>query len=147
MKDEKIANLENQPKPPIAEKPKKAAKKTAKPKKNNKEANKQPKKEVNSVPLPVLVEFTYTASVLLLIVLALTIFVLSALSGASLFTLVLRTSVTIFVMGGLLTFISSQVSSGLLFSSRIEQEEYEKKQEEELEKTDSIEDLSKTEAD
>lgn len=140
MKNEKIANLENQPKP-VAEKPKKLAEKLAQPKKPPK-----PKKEVTSVTLPVLVEFTYTACVLLLIVLALTIFVISALNGASLFILVLRTSVTIFVMGGLLTFISSQISSGLLFSSRIEQEEYEKKQDSELENPDSSEDSSKTEA-
>lgn len=135
MKDEKMAQLENQPSAPTAEKPKKSAKKSA-----------RPKKEVNGVQLPVLVEFTYTISVLLLIVLALTIVVISVLNGANLVTLVLRTSVAIFVMGGLLTFISAQISSGLLFSSLVEQEEYEKKQSEELEKSSGIEDTYKAEA-
>jgi hypothetical protein len=42
-------------------------------------------------------------------------------------------------MGVLLTFISSQVGSGLLFSSQVEQEEYEKKQAEENENSAEIE--------
>lgn len=144
MKNE---NTENQPNPKAPEVAKKAKIKIAKPKKEKKE-----KKETNTVQLPVLVEFTYTISIVLLIVLALTIFVISFLNGASLFTLVLRTGVTIFVMGGLLTFISSQVVSGLLFSSKVEQEEYEKKQSEEMENSAGMEDstdladLNKTEA-
>lgn len=132
MKNENTENLENQTNPKTPDESKKSKKKPIKPKKE--------KKETNGVQLPVLVEFTYTISILLLIVLALTIIVISFLHGASLFTLVLRTGVTIFVMGGLLTFISSQVASGLLFSSKVEQEEYEKKQAEEIENSSGIED-------
>jgi len=146
MKNENTENLDNQPNPKIntPEAPKKAKKKPVKPKKE--------KKDVNSVQLPVLVEFTYTISILILIVLALTIIVISFISGASLFMLVLRTGVTIFVMGSLLILISSQVASGLLFSSKVEQEEYEKKQAEETETSAGVEalaeleDLHKTEA-
>jgi|SRR5215208_4011586 len=100
---------------------------------------KKEKRKMEGLRLPVLVEFTYTASILLLIVLALTVVVNSLLTGATLLALVLRTSVAILVMGGLLAVISSQVSSGLLFSSRVEKEEYEKKQAEELEKSSNIE--------
>lgn len=146
MKNKNTENSDHQPNPKTKtpEVPKKAKKKPVELKKE--------KQEVNSVQLPVLVEFTYTISILLLILLALTIAVISFLNGASLFTLVLRTGVTIFVMGGLLTFISAQVASGLLFSSKVEQEEYQKKQSEETEIPAGVEalaeaeDLSKTEA-
>jgi len=128
MKNENTEKLENQPNPKAPDEPKKSKKKPVKP------------KEVKSVQLPVLVEFMYTISILLLIVLALTVIGISILNGASLFTLVLRTSVTIFVMGGLLIFISSQVASGLLFSSKVEQEEYERKQSQEIQNSAGIED-------
>jgi hypothetical protein len=116
MKTEKIENPVNQAGSIASGEPKK----TAKEKKTNKAAE--------GGSLPVLVEFTYTISILLLIILSFTIILVSLLHGASLFAIVLRTSVVIFVMGSLLAVISSQVSSGLLFSSRIEQEELEKKQ-------------------
>lgn len=135
MKKESTENLENQPIPETPDQSKKSKKKSVK-----------PKKDFDGVQLPVLVEFTYTISILLLIVLALTTVVISFLNGANLFMLVLRTSVTIFVMGGLLTLISSQVASGLLFSSRVEQEEYEKQQAEEIENSADTEDPSKAEA-
>jgi|GEM_PF-2638150 hypothetical protein len=127
MKEEK---MENQPNPPTSEKPKKSEK-AARVKKD--------KRNIDGIRLPVLVEFTYTISVLLLIVLVSTIILISILNGASLFTLVLRASVAMFVMGGLLALISSQVSSGLLFSTRVEQEEYEETQSEEFENSAGIE--------
>lgn len=132
MKNENAEKLENQPNPKTPDEPKKSKKKPAKPKKEQ--------KEINAVQLPLLVEFMYTISILLLIILALTVIVISILNGASLLTLVLRTSVTIFVMGGLLIFISSQVASGLLFSSKVEQEEYERKQSPEIQNSAGIED-------
>ena len=135
MKEEK---MENQSNPPTSEKPKKSEKKPARVKKD--------KRDMDGVRLPVLVEFTYTISILLLIVLALTIILISFLNGASLLTLVLRVSVATFVMGGLLTLISYQVSSGLLFSSLVEQEEHEKAQAEEIENSAGTADPSKTEA-
>lgn len=131
MKNENTEKLENQPNPKTPDEPKKSKKKPVKPKKGP--------KEVKGVQLPVLVEFMYTISILLLIVLALTVIGISILNGATLFTLVLRTSVTIFVMGGLLIFISSQVASGLLFSSKVEQEEYERNQSQEIKNSTGIE--------
>lgn len=141
MKNENTENVENQPVPKDPDASGNSEKKPAKPKKG--------KKEVNAVQLPVLVEFTYTISVLFLMALALTIIVISLLKGASLLTLVLRASVTIFVMGGLLMLISSQVSSGLLFSSQVELDEHEKAQSEEINNSaDSaeLEDHDKAEA-
>jgi hypothetical protein len=42
----------------------------------------------------------------------------------------MRTGVSIVLVGGLLMLIASQISSGLLFSVRIDQEEEQRKQEE-----------------
>lgn len=104
-----------------AEKPK-----PAKPKKE--------KKQPSKVRLPFLLELTYTVSTLILIFLALAVIITSMFAGVSLFTIVLRTSVAVLAVGGLLILISSQISSGLLFAIKIEQEEAEKKREEELRK-------------
>ncbi len=91
---------------------------------------KKEKKSAQNVRLPFLIEFTYTVSALILVVLALIIMITSYLAGASLFTLVIRTGVAVTVMGCLLMFISSQISSGLLFSVKVDQEEELRKQEE-----------------
>lgn len=138
MKNENAENLENQLSLQNSDEAGESDKTPAKMRKE--------RKNFDGVRLPVLVEITYTASVLLLIVLAITIIVSSFLSGASLFAILLRTSVAIFVMGVLLTLISSQISSGLLFSIMVEQEEYEKAQSERIEKSAGTEDLSKAEA-
>ena len=92
----------------------------------------KPKKEKKQnssggVKLPFLLEFMYTLSTWILIFLALTIIITSFLAGAGLYTIVLRTVVALVVVGGLLMLISSQVSSGLLFAAKLEQEETEKK--------------------
>jgi hypothetical protein len=70
-----------------------------------------------------LVEFTYSISTILLIALGLSMAMISFMTGATLLNLVLRTSVAVVVMGGLLMVISSQISSGVLSVSLIEQEE------------------------
>ena len=90
------------------------------------------RKQVESVRLPFLLEFTYTISTIILILLALIIIITSFLAGASLITIVLRTGVAIAVVGCLLMLISSQISSGLLFSVKIDREEEQRKQEEEM---------------
>ena len=78
------------------------------------------KKEDDGVRLPVLIEFTYTIAMLLLLFLGLTVIVTAILSGANLLTLLIRTGVTLLLMGGLLMLIFSQVSSVMLFASLVE---------------------------
>ncbi len=107
---------------------------------------KKEKKQPNGARLPLLIEFTYTISTLILVLLALTIIVISFLTGASLFALVLRTGVAIVVMGGLLMLISSQIASGLLFSVKVDQEEAQKMSAEEPVFPANNEDLNKAEA-
>lgn len=100
--------------------------------KSKKKSPKVPKarKQSDDIRLPFLLELTYTLSTIILILLALAIMVTSFLAGASIFTIVLRTGVAVTVVGSLLMLISSQISSGLLFSVKIEQEEEQRKQEE-----------------
>ena len=131
-KDEPAANAANKPDAQKATKP---------PRKPKKE-----KKAPSGTRLPFLVEFVYTISILILIVLALMIIVTSILTGASLLALVLRTAVAIVVMGSLLMFISSQISSGLLFAMKVEQEEAQKASEEEPAPSVDIPDLTQVEA-
>src|SRR5574338_95893 len=96
----------------------------AKPPKLKKEKK---QKASGDVKLPFLLEFTYTISTLILIFLAMAIIITSFMVGASLYVIVLRTVVAVVVIGGLLMLISSQISSGLLFAAKLEQEETEKK--------------------
>lgn len=103
-------------------------------------------KEVESVRLPFLVEFTYTISTILLILFGLTVIGISFITGASLLNLVIRTSVAILVMGSLLMLISSQISSGVLSAILLEQEENDKSKSEESENAAKIEDQSTGEA-
>ena len=84
--------------------------------------------------LPVLVEFAYTASALLVILASLMVVVVSFVMGASLLDIVIRTAVTILVIGGLLTLVSWQVSAGALQASLAEQQEEIDKAKELLEK-------------
>lgn len=104
------------------------------------------KKEVDGVQLPVLVEFAYSVSILLLVFWGLTITGISFISGASLLNIVVRTSVAILVMGVLFMLISSQISSGVLKASLVEQEESLKAQPEESENVANIENQSTIEA-
>jgi hypothetical protein len=115
-------NLSNQEKSPEARKSK------SKPAKVRKE-----KKVDDGLRLPVLVEFTYSMSTILLIALGLSMAMISFMTGATLLNLVLRTSVAVVVMGGLLMVISSQISSGVLSASLIEQEESRETESEDVE--------------
>ena len=114
---------------------------SVKPRKEKKEKKKKEKKpaQADGVQLPVLVELTYSVSMILLIFVALAMIVVSFLTRASLLNLLLRTSVAILVMGGLLILISSQVSSGVLQASLVEQEEAQKAQSEEVQPSESQE--------
>ena len=97
----------------------------AQPRKEKKEKKQKEKKTppLDSVQLPVLVELTYSAAIVLLIFVGLAVIVVSVMTGASLLNLVLRTSAAILGMGGLLMVIFYQVSSGVLQASLVEQEE------------------------
>ncbi len=88
---------------------------------------KNEKKQPNGTRLPFLLEFIYSIATLVLIFLALAVIITSYLAGASLFFIVLRTGVATIILGSLLIVIARQISSGLLFAVRIEQEEAEKK--------------------
>jgi hypothetical protein len=98
-------------------------------------------KPVDAVQLPVLVELTHTVSTILLIFVGVSMAMISLLTGASLLNLVLRTSVALLVIGSLLAMISSQVSSGLLQASLIEQEEAQKSQIEKAEAPETPSDI------
>jgi hypothetical protein len=116
MKNENMEEPENTPK--SQQVPDASGKKPAKVRKDN--------REIEGVRLPILVEFTYTISLLILLVLGLTIAVTSFLHGVGLFAVVLRTGLAMLVIGSLLMLIASQVSSGMLFASLVEQEEHHK---------------------
>ena len=103
------------------------AAKPAKPPKPAKPKKEKKPKPSGGVRLPFLLEFTYTISTLVLIFLAFAVIITSFLAGANIFIVVLRTVVAVIVVGGLLMLISSQISSGLLFAAKIEQEEAVKK--------------------
>jgi hypothetical protein len=130
MKKEKSTSMENVEDKSRAKKTPGKAKKT--------------RKQTESVRLPFLLELIYTLSTIILILLALIIMITSFLAGASLLVIVLRTGVAITVIGSILMLIASQISSGLLFSVRVDQEEEQRKQEEA--QSMSNEDLNQTEA-
>jgi hypothetical protein len=117
-----------------------------KPKEKRSARAKKGTEQMESVQLPFLLELTYTLSTLILALLGLTIMITSLLAGAGLFAVILRTAVAVTLMGGLLMLIASQISSGLLFSVKIEQEEEQKKQEEAATMMNNPEDLEKVEA-
>ena len=91
------------------------------------------KKETDGIFLPILVEFTFTFSVIILILLFLTIIGVSLLTGAKLLDIVIRTSVTMLIIGGLLILISSQICSDVLTASIVQEEQSDPQQFEELE--------------
>jgi hypothetical protein len=126
MKKEKPEDLKNPENPPAPKAP-------AKPPKARKEKKKKENKKppVDDMQLPVLVELTYTVSILLFIFVGLTVVIVSVLTGSSLLNLILRTSASMLAMGCLLVIIFNQVSSGVLQASLVEQEEAQKAQAEE----------------
>ena len=95
---------------------------------------KEKKKKVVSdgVFLPVLVEFTYTFSVIILILLFLSVVSVSLLTGTKLLDIVIRTSVSMTVVGSLLLMLSRQVSMDVISASILEKKEKEEKLEKEL---------------
>ena len=74
------------------------------------------------VVLPVLVEFTITISVIVLIVLFFAVTGISLLTGAKLLDIVLRTGVTLLVIGVLLMLISRQIFTDVLNPGSFKQE-------------------------
>ena len=70
------------------------------------------KKDAGTHP-PLLVEFTVTLSVVILVIVFLTVSAISLLTGASLSAFVLRTSISTLVLGSLLIMITRQISSGM----------------------------------
>ena len=95
---------------------------------------KEKKKKVVSdgVFLPVLVEFTYTFSVIILILLFLSVVSVSILTGTKLLDIVVRTSVSMMVVGSLLLMLSRQVSMDVISASILEKKEKEEKLEKEM---------------
>jgi hypothetical protein len=83
----------------------------------------KPVKKADGITLPVLVEFVFTFSAILLILMFLTMTVISWLTGATLLDFVLRTSVSMLVLGSLLTLISWQISMGVFSASTARQPE------------------------
>lgn len=81
----------------------------------------KPAKVQEAGPTPLLVEFIITASAVFLVMIFFTVIGLSWLTGASLVALVLRTVVSVSVVGGLLVLIVRQVSMGM--SSTVEKPE------------------------
>jgi hypothetical protein len=72
------------------------------------------KKKKEDVRLPLLVEFTITLCVIVLVIVFLALVVMSVLKGSTLLDFVIRTSISILIIGSLLTLISRQISSGML---------------------------------
>lgn len=130
MKNENAEDVKNPENPSAQETPVKSRKD------RKKEKGKKPP-QADGARLPVLVELTYTVSIILLIFVGLAMIIISFLTGASLSSLVLRTSVAILVLGSLLILISSQVSSGVLQASLVEQEEAQQPQPENLKNPES----------
>jgi hypothetical protein len=97
------------------------------------EAGKKKKEtKTDGVFLPVLLEFTFTFSVILLILLFLTMISVSVLTGTSLLNTVIRTSVTMLIIGSLLILISRQVSSEVLNANNVQEKKTDPSQFEEL---------------
>ncbi len=82
------------------------------PAEEGKQADK-PKKEKDDSHPPVLVEFTVTLSVILLVVVFFIIVGISLLNGSNLLDFVIRTSVSILVLGSLLLTITRQIVFGM----------------------------------
>ena len=104
---------------------------TAKPVKAKPVKEKKKKVVSDGVFLPVLVEFTYTFSVIILILLFLSVVSVSILTGTKLLDIVVRTSVSMMVVGSLLLMLSRQVSMDVISASILEKKEKEEKLEKE----------------
>jgi hypothetical protein len=67
------------------------------------------KKKTDDLFLPTLVEFVFTVSAIILIILFLTIVGVSLVAGAKFLDIVIRAGVAMSVVGGILMFISRQI--------------------------------------
>jgi hypothetical protein len=108
-----------------------------------KEEKKVKIKQPDGPPMPVLVEFVFTFSKVLLIMVFLVMSAVSWLNGATLLDFVLRTSVTMLVLGGLLMLLTQQISTGVLTTSLAELEE--EKNDEKSDKTENSTSLENSE--
>lgn len=87
----------------------------------DKNATKAKKKdETDGFHLPVLVEFTYTFSVVFLVFVFLAMASISWITGTTLVDFMLRTSTAVLVLGGLLITVSRQVATGVFNASIVD---------------------------
>lgn len=125
-----------QPQDPAA-KPEKEKK--VKVKKEKKEKKARAPKVSNDISLPILVEFTYTTAVIIMMVLFLAVIGVSVFTGATLVDTLIRTTVTMVLVGSLLLILTRMVSRNALDESIVEfkklVEEEEEKRKAELEKS------------
>jgi hypothetical protein len=98
------------------------------------------KQDTEDVKLPVLVEFAYSISAIVVILAGLIVALISIVKGASLIDLVVRTGVTILVIGGLVILVSWQISAGVLKAGLAEI-----KEQQELEKSKETQELEEKE--
>jgi hypothetical protein len=122
MKKENETPLANQP-PSEPQPPAKGAEK----KKKEKKVKEKPK-ETDIIFLPVLVEFSFAFSAVILAIVFFAVVGVSVLTGATLLDIVLRTSVTILVIGSLLILITRQISQDVLNDAILEKKEKEEEQ-------------------
>lgn len=102
-------------KPDAAEKPAETGKPVKAPK-----APKPAKKD--DVHLPVLVEFTVLVAIFIIVLVFFTVAGVSILTGATLLDFVVRTSITLLVIGVPVVFLAQQVTSGLTVSDVLSEE-------------------------
>lgn len=118
-----MADKTKSPEPQL---PAETGKKAAKVKKQ-----KQVKPKADVVRLPVLVELTITLCAIFLVIVFFIMIGVSLVAGAKLFDLVIRTSISILIIGFLLILIARQVSMGMISASLAVEEEAQQKQPEE----------------
>jgi hypothetical protein len=88
----------------------------------------KPKKEKDGAHPPLLIEFIVTVSVIFLVLVFLTIVGISLVTGASLLAFMIRTSISILVIGIILTIIVRQIYFGMLPTEIVAEESPEQKQ-------------------
>jgi len=103
------------------------------------------KKNVDGAQLPALVEFVYSISAIIVILVSLIVAVISFLSGSSLMDLVIRTGVSILVTGVIFMLIAWQISSDVLKAGLAELAEEKEKAEKEAREKEEQEDMQRKE--
>lgn len=88
------------------------------------------KKEPEGGYLPVLVELTFTLSAILIVVVFLTVVGISIYNGASLFDMVIRTGVSLLVLGMLIIPLVRQIAIGVMTPGSAKEEPMNKHTEE-----------------